>query len=146
MMLRLKIMFGISVIIILILGVALASFQGRLKGHKEIEKLYLSAACSNLTDFRDTLENYNTDHLPIALTAEQKHRWVEKHLSRCNADAEPGALDLSLLHPKKEGCEITHAGQKLQIKNLNDEFGVRIPAGTQIRSECFNVVAKGESN
>lgn len=73
----------LSVVIILILGISIAQSMGREKGIKEINQLYLSVACSNFAEFQNRLENYNTDHLPIKLTAEQKQDWVNKHLAGC---------------------------------------------------------------
>lgn len=85
-MLKLKILLAISVVLNLTLGIFKAQDLGKIKGLEEVNQIYLSVACTALPTFRSTLEGYNTDHLPIELTPEQKQSWVEKHLSGCNAD------------------------------------------------------------
>lgn len=79
-----KIVIILSVVINLVLGILIAQRLGNEKALRETNQLYLSAACTNFSELRNRLENYNTDHLPITLTTEGKQAWVQEHLSRCS--------------------------------------------------------------
>ena len=84
-MTKLKMLLVVSIVINLTLGIFIARNLGQIKGLEEIKTLYLSVACTNLSEFRRTLEGYNTDHLSVQISAEEKQRWVEKQLSDCKA-------------------------------------------------------------
>lgn len=76
----------LSIIINLIGGLYLAHYMGRSAGGQELNTVYLTAACSNTTNFRSVLEQHNIDHLEIPEDEREvvKAQWVKSQLSLCN--------------------------------------------------------------
>lgn len=140
-MLKLKVFFAISLFLNLTMGIIKAQDLGKIEGLEEVNQVYLSVACTALPEFRRVLESYNTDHLPIEITPDEKKRWVEKHLSGCRSGNTP-QLDLSRINLKNTGCALSLNGEPLQLGGLKKGENFIIPEGTLVTSQCFDTSDK----
>jgi hypothetical protein len=81
-----NIVLALSIIINLIGGLYLAHYMGATAGGQELNTVYLTAACSDKTNFQTVLEQHDIDHLEIPEDEKEavKAKWVKSQLSLCN--------------------------------------------------------------
>lgn len=74
----------LSVLLNLFLGIVYAEQSGQIQAMKDINRLYLSAACGNINKLKTTLEGYDVTQLPIKISESERQKWINNHLSKCD--------------------------------------------------------------